>query len=255
MPTLLFTFDASLTQLLPPAQRERPAARAWPEGATLKHAIETFGVPHTEVGSVQVDGRAAQLEEVLPARGAVAVTGARAALPDAPLHFLCDAHLGATARLLRMAGFDTAYDNNYADATIEALAHAEEWIVLSRDRELLKRRGIRRGAFIRAREPQAQMREIVTRFKLAEAARPFSRCLECNAPLRALSAEEAAASVPPRVRERQHLFSTCDVCRRVYWPGSHWARMNTALARMLAPYPDDEVDAVEGLLRHGGARL
>lgn len=56
MPTLLFTFDASLTPLLPVAQRERPAARAWPEGATLKHAIETFGVPHTEVGVVQVDG-------------------------------------------------------------------------------------------------------------------------------------------------------------------------------------------------------
>lgn len=173
MPTLLFTFDASLTPLLPVAQRERPAARAWPEGATLKHAIETFGVPHTEVGVVQVDGHAALLDALLPARGAVAVAGVRAALPDAPLHFLCDAHLGATARLLRMAGFDTAYDNNYADATIEALADTEDWIVLSRDRELLKRRGIRRGAFIRAREPQAQMREIVARFRLAEAARPF----------------------------------------------------------------------------------
>ncbi|MGA3953351.1 Mut7-C RNAse domain-containing protein [Ralstonia nicotianae] len=257
MPTLLFTFDASLTPLLPVAQRERPAARAWPEGATLKHAIETFGVPHTEVGVVQVDGHAALLDVLLPARGAVAVAGVRAALPDAPLHFLCDAHLGATARLLRMAGFDTAYDNNYADATIEALADTEDWIVLSRDRELLKRRGIRRGAFIRAREPQAQMREIVARFRLAEAARPFSRCLECNAPLRLLSAEEAAASVPPRVRERQHLFSTCDVCRRVYWPGSHWARMNTSLARMLAPHPDGEAeaDAVQGPLRHGGVRL
>ncbi|MGD7411278.1 Mut7-C RNAse domain-containing protein, partial [Ralstonia pseudosolanacearum] len=107
------------------------------------------------------------------------------------------------------------------------------------------------------REPQAQMREIVARFRLAEAARPFSRCLECNAPLRLLSAEEAAASVPPRVRERQHLFSTCDVCRRVYWPGSHWARMNTSLARMLAPHPDGEAeaDAVQGPLRHGGVRL
>lgn len=159
MPTLLFTFDASLTPLLPVAQRERPAARAWPEGATLKHAIETFGVPHTEVGVVQVDGHAALLDALLPARGAVAVAGVRAALPDAPLHFLCDAHLGATARLLRMAGFDTAYDNNYADATIEALADTEDWIVLSRDRELLKRRGIRRGAFIRARAAGADARD------------------------------------------------------------------------------------------------
>lgn len=198
MPTLLFTFDASLTPLLPVAQRERPAARAWPEGATLKHAIETFGVPHTEVGVVQVDGHAALLDALLPARGAVAVAGVRAALPDAPLHFLCDAHLGATARLLRMAGFDTAYDNNYADATIEALADTEDWIVLSRDRELLKRRGIRRGAFIRAREPQAQMREIVARFQAGRSgaavfALPGMQCAAAAAVSRRSGRQRAAA--------------------------------------------------------------
>ena len=157
-----------------------------------------------------------------------------------------------------MAGFNTAYDNNYADAAIEALAHAEDWIVLSRDRELLKRRGIRRGAFIRAREPQAQMREIVARFRLADKAKPFSRCLECNVPLRMLSPEEASASVPPRVRERQRLFSTCDVCRRIYWPGSHWARMNAVLADMLSPRADADAltgtaDPAERILRSGSA--
>ncbi len=174
------------------------------------------------------------------------------ALPSEPLRFLCDAHLGATARLLRMAGFDTAYDNNYADAAIEALAQEEDWVILSRDRELLKRRGIRRGAFIRAQVPQEQMREIVARFQLAGVAKPFSRCLECNVPLRMLSVEEAAASVPLRVRERQRLFSTCDVCRRVYWPGSHWMRMNAVLAGMLAPQ-DDEAPNIEHILRSGSA--
>lgn len=254
MQTVTLTFDSSLTPLLPQAVRGGPIARAWAEGATLKHAIEALGVPHTEVGEVRVDGRVEMLEAMLPARGHVAVSGMEPALPHTPLRLLCDAHLGATARLLRMAGFDTAYDNNYADAAIEALALTEDWIVLSRDRELLKRRGIRRGAFIRACEPQAQMREVVARFKLAGVARPFSRCLECNAPLRQLSMEEAAASVPPRVRERQRLFSTCDVCRRVYWPGSHWARMNAVLAGMLAPQESDEaVDSAECVLRSSGA--
>lgn len=251
MQTVAFTFDSILTPLLPRALRGCAIARSWAAGATFKHAVEALGVPHTEVGQVLVDGYAEVLEAMLPPRGHVAVLGVAPALPAAPLHFLCDAHLGATARLLRMAGFDTAYDNNYADAAIEALALAEDWIVLSRDRELLKRRGIRRGAFIRAREPQAQVREIAARFLLADVAHPFSRCLVCNAPLRLLSAEEAAASVPPRVRERQRLFSTCDVCRRVYWPGSHWARMNTVLAGMLGPLVDDA--AAERILRSGSA--
>jgi len=245
MQTVVLTFDSNLTPLLPQALRGHPVARAWADGATLKHAIEALGVPHTEVGQVLVDGRPMALEAMLPARGYVAVSAVEPLLPTAPLHFLCDAHLGATARLLRMAGFDTAYDNNYADAAIEALAHEEDWIVLSRDRELLKRRGIRRGAFIRAREPQAQMREIVTRLRLADVAKPFSRCLECNVLLRMLSPEEASASVPPRVRERQRLFSTCDVCRRVYWPGSHWARMNAVLADMLWPEAGASADSAE----------
>ncbi|CAJ0722274.1 MAG: Mut7-C RNAse domain-containing protein [Ralstonia sp.] len=245
MQTVVLTFDSNLTPLLPQALRGHPVARAWADGATLKHAIEALGVPHTEVGQVLVDGRPMALEAMLPARGYVAVSAVEPLLPTAPLHFLCDAHLGATARLLRMAGFDTAYDNNYADAAIEALAHEEDWIVLSRDRELLKRRGIRRGAFIRAREPQAQMREIVTRLRLADVAKPFSRCLECNVLLRMLSQEEASASVPPRVRERQRLFSTCDVCRRIYWPGSHWARMNAVLADMLWPEAGASADSAE----------
>lgn len=253
MQTVFLTFDANLTPLLPQALRGSPVARAWAEGATLKHAIEALGVPHTEVGEVLVDGHAEALEAALPARGHVDVRAVAAALPATPLHFLCDAHLGATARLLRMAGFDTTYDNNYADAAIEALALAEDWIVLSRDRELLKRRGIHRGAFIRARDPQAQMREIVARFRLGDVARPFSRCLECNAPLRLLSVEEAADSVPPRVRERQHLFSTCDVCRRVYWPGSHWTRMSAVLAGMLAPDADEDAGTAERILRSGSA--
>lgn len=251
MQTVVFTFEASLVPLLPQALRGRPIARAWAEGATLKHAIEALGVPHTEVGQVRVDGGVEVLDATLPPRGHIVVSAAEPALPRTPLHFLCDAHLGATARLLRMAGFDTTYDNNYADATIEALALEEDWIVLSRDRELLKRRGIRRGAFVRAQEPQAQMRELVARFRLAEAARPFSRCLECNAPLRVLSREEASASIPPRVRERQHLFSTCDLCRRVYWPGSHWMRMRAVLATMLAPATGEDTAAAERILRSG----
>jgi len=256
MQTVILTFDSSLAPLLPMALRGHPVVRAWAEGATLKHAIEALGVPHTEVGQVLVDGAPMGLEAMLPGRGHVAVSAVEPLLPTAPLHLLCDAHLGATARLLRMAGFDTAYDNNYADAAIEALALGEDWIVLSRDRELLKRRGIRRGAFIRAREPQAQMREIVTRLRLADVAKPFSRCLECNVLLRMLSPEEASASVPPRVRERQRLFSTCDVCRRIYWPGSHWARMNAVLADMLSPQADassDIPEAAERMSRTGSA--
>lgn len=51
--------------------------------------------------------------------------------------FVADAHLGGLARLLRMAGFDTLYDNNFRDSKIAAISAREGRIVLTRDRELL----------------------------------------------------------------------------------------------------------------------
>ncbi|MBK8335060.1 MAG: hypothetical protein IPL03_00095 [Sterolibacteriaceae bacterium] len=39
--------------------------------------------------------------------------------------FIADAHFGGLARLLRMAGFDTLYDNGYEDAEIVAIAVRE----------------------------------------------------------------------------------------------------------------------------------
>ena len=79
-----------------------------------------------------------------------------------------------------MTGFDTLYDNGIADETLEALAVQERRIVLTRDRELLKRRQISRGCYIHALKPGQQLRETFSRLDLARLARPFSLCMECN---------------------------------------------------------------------------
>ena len=143
------------------------------------------------------------------------------------------ATVGGLARLLRMAGFDTRYDNRFDDGEIEAIAQAEARIVLTRDRELLKRRTITHGCYVRALKPAQQFREIVERLDLARSARPFSLCLHCNAPLRPIEKAEVAERLPPRVREHYERFSTCDVCGRVFWEGSHWQRMSSLLAQTL----------------------
>jgi uncharacterized protein with PIN domain len=141
--------------------------------------------------------------------------------------FVADAHLGGLARLLRMTGFDTLYDNHFQDDEIERIAGAQERVVLTRDRELLKRRGVTHGCYVHALHPAQQLREIFDRLDLARSARPFTLCLNCNAPLRAIDKVQVAAALPPSVRERYQRFSTCDVCRGVFWEGSHWERMRT----------------------------
>jgi uncharacterized protein with PIN domain len=200
--------------------------------------IEALGVPHTEVELVLLNGESVGFGALLREGDRVAVYPKFEALDITPLlrvraralrstRFVADAHLGGLARLLRMTGFDTLYDNHFQDDEIERIAGAQERVVLTRDRELLKRRGVTHGCYVHALHPAQQLREIFDRLDLARSARPFTLCLNCNAPLRAIDKVQVAAALPPSVRERYQRFSTCDVCRGVFWEGSHWERMRT----------------------------
>jgi uncharacterized protein with PIN domain len=149
--------------------------------------------------------------------------------------FIADAHLGGLARLLRMIGFDTLHQNHFDDAEIERISAAEGRIVLTRERELLMRRGITHGCYVHAVRSAQQLREIVDRLDLARSARPFTLCLHCNTPLRPINKADVAPALPPTVLAHYDRFSRCDVCDRVFWEGSHWRRMRSMLDGLLAP--------------------
>ncbi|NMG46176.1 twitching motility protein PilT [Aromatoleum toluvorans] len=239
-----FRFYEELNDFLAPTRRYReftvPCARA----ATVKHMVEALGVPHTEVELVLVNGESVAFDYQLCDGDRVSVYPRFEAFDITPLlrvrehplrrtRFVADAHLGGLARLLRMTGFDTLYDNNFADPDIEAIAAHDGRIVLTRDRELLKRRTITHGCYVHALKPEHQFAEILERLDLARSARPFTLCLACNAPLHAIDKASVEHLLPEGVRERHQRFSTCDVCRRVFWEGSHWVKMRALIARLL----------------------
>ena len=241
-----FRFYEELNDFLPRERRGRDFECRCAESASIKHMIEALGVPHTEVELILVNGESVGFERRLREQDRVAVYPRFETFDVTPLlrlrphplrepRFVADAHLGGLARLLRMAGFDTLYDNHFRDADITAISVREGRILLSRDRELLKRREITHGCYVHALKPPAQLQEIVQRLDLARGARPFSRCLACNAPLRPLEPALALPRVPPAVRESRRRFSTCDQCQRIYWEGSHWARMRALLEAALSP--------------------
>jgi len=244
--TATFRFYEELNDFLARPLRRRAFSCPCAHSATTKHMIEALGVPHTEVELILVNGESVGFDRVLADGDRVAVYPKFEALDVTPLlrvrarplrtmRFIADAHLGGLAQLLRLAGFDTLYDNHFADDEIETLAASEDRIVLTRDRELLKRRTITHGCYVRALKPQAQMREIVDRLDLATSVRAFRLCLSCNAPLRRIDKAEAAGRAPEGVLERHSQFVTCDVCRRVFWEGTHWQRMRTLIDSLVPP--------------------
>jgi uncharacterized protein len=233
-----------LNHFLPTARRGREFESACAKAATIKHMIEALGVPHTEVELVLVNGESVGFDRLLRDGDRVSVYPKFETFDVTPLlrvraaplrvtRFVADAHLGGLARLLRMTGFDTLYDNGFDDAEIEQLAEREARIVLTRDRELLKRRGVTHGCYVRALQTAQQLHEVFDRLDLARSARPFSLCLHCNAPLRPVAKALVLERLPPSVAVRHDHFSTCDVCRRVFWEGSHWHRMRKLVAAVL----------------------
>jgi hypothetical protein len=241
MVTATFRFHGELNDFLPPARRERAFAMPCARAATTKHMIEALGAPHTEVGRVLVNGENAGLERML-CEGDIVDVHPGGEMPDMPPRFVADAHVGGLARLLRMAGFDTVYDNHFEDAAIAEIAANQNRVVLTRDRDLLIRREIRYGRYLRALAAEAQLAEVVLRYGLAPHAQAFSLCLHCNAPLHPVAKAEIEERLPPMVRSHYDEFSGCDICNRVFWKGSHWKRMNALLERVLTqamPTPED----------------
>lgn len=244
MASATFRFYEELNDFLPRERRKRDFECVCAHAATTKHMIEALGVPHTEVELILVNGESVGFDHRLRDGDRVAVYPMFEALDVRPVlrlrgqplrisRFISDAHLGGLAKWLRLAGFDTLYDNPIHDEDIVAIAVREGRIILTRDVELLKRKDVTHGCYVHALKPEAQLQEIFARLDLAAGALPFTLCLECNAPLRPVAKAEVWERLPERVREVQERFSTCDICHRVFWEGSHWRHMRAVLARAM----------------------
>lgn len=236
MPVAHFRFYAELNDFLPPERRFIEFAYGFLDVATVKDRIESFGVPHTEVDLILVNGQSVDFAyrvqdgdriSVYPVFEAFDIAGLTRLRPE-PLRdprFVLDVHLGRLARYLRMLGFDALYRNRRSDECLAEISLRERRILLTRDVGLLKRGAVTHGYYLRATEPRQQLPEVVNRFDLARLARPFSRCLRCNTPLAQAGKDEVCHRLPEQVALLHDEFQRCPDCGGVYWKGGHYRRM------------------------------
>lgn len=150
---------------------------------------------------------------------------------DAP-RFTADAMLARLARWLRVLGWDTRLDPALADPEVVRLAAAEDRILLTRDRGLLRELHPPRALEIAGDDPLVQLAQVVRELQLAAPAELFTRCTVCNTLLSApLDAGERLRLLPPDVQALPGPARQCPGCGRVYWPGSHARRMRDAIER------------------------
>ena len=228
--TLHFQFHAGLESLLPTGRRGGPVRVVCAPHQTLKHLAESLGIPHTEIGEIQVGGQPAPLElqagDCGVQEGRVDVfPPAQAPRPSDGLRFVLDNHLGRLAAYLRMLGCDSLYRNDYQDDVLAEVASREQRILLTRDRRLLMRKSVLYGYCVRHVEPPRQVVEVVRRYGLALNASPFQRCLHCNHPLQPIPKAQVLDRLEPLTKLYYDEFHLCPACNRVYWKGSHYEHM------------------------------
>jgi uncharacterized protein with PIN domain len=151
-------------------------------------------------------------------------------LPSMPLRLLADEMLGRLARWLRLLGYDTLYETGLSDHQLAARARHEDRVLLTRDRELARRKGIR-CLLVRSQELEEQLEQVIDTLG-APAAESEPRCSSCNAQLISISRQEASLHVPAFVLDTHKRFRYCAQCRRVYWQGSHWQRVTEIADRL-----------------------
>ena len=240
MTIAIFRFYAELNELLPEKKRFSNQEVEFKGRQSVKHLIESQGIPHTEVdlilaGSQSVgfdyipkDGDLISLFPVFETFD-ISVINHLHPQPLRDPKFILDGHLGKLASYLRMLGFDTLYRNDYGDQELADITQETNRILLTRDRGLLKRNKVTHGFLIRSRDPKRQLFSVVERFDLVNLFKPFSRCITCNGILVPVKKGEIINQLEPKTKKYFDEFKQCSNCGKIYWAGSHHEQMKNLI--------------------------
>lgn len=151
------------------------------------------------------------------------------------MRFVCDAMLGKLARELRLLGCDAACVRPPDSFRLAcALARAQNRVLLTRATAIRAMKSPPRHLFIRGSDSRQQLINVIRFFNLnAYNFSPFTRCIECNTVLVSVERDGVEGRVPEYVFTTRTHFSECPACHRIFWQGTHVARMQERLANLI----------------------
>ena len=204
--------------------------------------IEACGVPHPEIDLILVNGAPGRFLLRHRQRRRYRALSSR----STHLHhlrkndyksphsttFVADGHLGRLARNLRLLGFDVAYDPQADDRQLLRVMERENRALLTRDRRLLMHAVVKTGYYPRSQNADEQTVEVTRRFNLLDSIAPFTRCIRCNGLLRNVSKAEIVERLEPLTNIYYEQFQRCTDCEQIYWPGSHFSKLQERLEKI-----------------------
>lgn len=138
------------------------------------------------------------------------------------MKFILTAELGRLGTWLRILDFDVTFytSNNLNGLVLTSLR--EERIIISRNRKLGKRAGMR-VLQIKSDLVNEQIKQVLKDLNLKPKKQDlFSRCVICNQILEPAEKNKIKKLVPAYVFKTQQEFVRCPQCNKIYWKGTHW---------------------------------
>ncbi len=148
---------------------------------------------------------------------------------------MVDINVDRLAKWLRAMGYDTIFPKENGDNELVRIALRENRVLVTRDAGIALRRVVRLGqmsvALIEKDDLRGQLKQLVQDLEL-DLSGGFSLCVCCNEPLHSIDKQDVGDLLPPNVLLTPPKFFKCPECRRVYWPGTHWANMKSELSQV-----------------------
>jgi hypothetical protein len=153
-----------------------------------------------------------------------------------PPRFLCDPSLGGLARWLRAAGYEALVAPEVPGHRLPDEALRRGLVLLTTEAEALDRRIVADGSLVAAWVPSAltmaeQLHMVVLDLGLSLRE---PRCMACGGTLVPRPKEEVRPRIPPRTALWKDEYFVCAGCDRLFWRGTHWERIESALRRAVA---------------------
>ena len=144
-------------------------------------------------------------------------------------NFIVDAMLGNLAKKLRILGYDSKYFSSIEDDKLIAIAKNEKRVILTKDAPLTKiaeKQNVD-SILIRGNDEFEQIAQITAKIKLDRFVMNTnnSRCIACNGNLQSVEKYRIIGKIPEGVLEREEKFWICDSCKKIYWEGTHFEKL------------------------------
>ena len=144
--------------------------------------------------------------------------------------------LGNLSKKLRILGYDSKYFSSIEDDKIILIARNEKRIILTKDEQLTKIAEKQSVSFvlIRGNDELEQIVQINAKFKLDRFVMDTnnSRCIACNGKLESVEKYRVIGKIPEGVLEREKEFWMCGSCKKVYWEGTHFEKLQEFVTRL-----------------------